>query len=376
MGSRIVENTASTKAREHMAKPDNGCRVGNVTMQQRPYRGLAMSAGMIVLAAAGTAANAAGVPDLEGTWTNVTMTRWERPDQYGGRTVMTPAEVAELEGAAAQSAELANRPTDPNATVETLPNDCSGGRSWCNYNAQWTETGDRVMRVNGEPRTSIVTIPASGKIPYRPGKGRRPAPPAEGATQTQQGPGVDSDRDNPEARSLAERCLESQNFREGALMTPTLYNNNYQIVQSTDAVAIIVEMSHDARIIRLNGKHRTDGVRTWFGDSIGRYEGDVLVVETTNFHPLQLARNSEKLKLTERFRRVGKDRILYQFTVEDPETYSQSWGGEYEFTPSNGPLFEYACHEGNRGMENILAGARYEEAQARSNGRPTSEAGR
>jgi hypothetical protein len=172
--------------------------------------------------------------------------------------------------------------------------------------------------------------------------------------------------DNPEERSLPERCLESQNFREGALMTPTLYNNNYQIVQGPDTVAIVVEMSHDARIIRLNAQHRTDGVRDWFGDSIGRYEGGALVVETTNFHPLQLRANSDKLKLTERFTRVGKDRILYRFTVEDPETYSQPWGGEYEFTPSPGPLFEYACHEGNRGLEGILAGARWEEAQQRA----------
>lgn len=336
-------------------------------------RALLASAALLATALPAQAAPR-GVPDLEGTWSNTTMTRWERPADLGTRKVFTPEEVAQLEGAAAQSAELANRPTDVNATVETLPNDCSGGRTWCNYNAQWTEPGSTVMRVNGEPRTSIVVAPANGRIPWKPGarEARGPAAPAEGVPEpaarqgsgASQGPGVDRSRDNPEDRGLPERCLVSQNIREGALLTPTLYNNNYQIVQSPDSVAIVVEMSHDVRMVRLNAKHRTDGVRPWFGDSIGWYEGDTLVVETTNFHPAQLRQNSDKLKLTERFKRLSKDRLLYQFTVEDPEVYSQPWSGEYEFVTANGPLFEYACHEGNRGLENILAGARYEEAEA------------
>ena len=303
-----------------------------------------------------------GVPNLEGTWSNTTMTRWERPAEYGERLALTAAEVAKMEGAAAQAEALASKPTDPNATVETLPNDCSGGRSWCNYNAQWTDPGSKVMRVGGQPRTSLVTVPANGRIPYLPGKAPRQAPAvAEGP----RGPGGEGNFDNPEDRSLAERCLVSQNFRNGALLTPTLYNNNIQIVQSKDAVAILVEMSHDVRLVRLNAKHASPAEKPWFGDSIGRYEGDTLVVETTNFNPHSLGVASEKLKLTERFTRVAKDRILYRFTVEDPETYSQPWGGEYEFSLSNGQIYEYACHEGNRGLESLLAGARFAEREAK-----------
>jgi hypothetical protein len=296
-----------------------------------------------------------GVPDLEGTWSNVTITDFQRPKTYGDRLVLTPAEVAAMEGEVEASTRLANAPTDPNATVETLPNDCSGGRTNCNYNAQWTEPGSKVMRVHGEPRSSIVTYPADGRIPFTEAGRAHSGRHARAS-------------DNPEDRGLAERCLESQNINYGAVMVSTLYNNNYDIVQSPQAVAIIVEMSHDARIIRLNAKHRTDGVRPWFGDSIGRYEGDTLVVETTGFNPEQLAEvgASEQLRVTERFTRVGPDRLLYRFQVEDPVTYAKPWGGEYEFHPTGGPLYEYACHEGNRGLANILAGARYAEEQARA----------
>jgi hypothetical protein len=306
----------------------------------------------------------AGVPNLGGTWSNTTITRWERPEAYGDRAALTPDEVARMEGAAAHSEELANRPTDPNATVETLPNDCSGGRSWCNYNAQWTDTGDHVMRVHGEPRTSLVTFPADGRIPYNAAAQARreeaaKAAAAAAAKATAQGPGSFSNADNPENRSLPERCLVSQNFRDGALLSPTLYNNTYEIVQSPQAVVIVVEMSHDARIVRLNARHGT--TPQWFGDSIGWYDGDTLVVETTNFHPAQLRQNSANLKLTERFTRVGEHRLLYRFKVEDPAVYAQPWGGEYEFNTSSGPLYEYACHEGNYGLPNILAGARQQE---------------
>ncbi len=196
-------------------------------------------------------------------------------------------------------------------------------------------------------------------MPLRPEKVVRAAP-----VDPILGPGLGI-LDNPEDRPLPERCLVSQNFRNGALMTPTLYNNNMQIVQSKDTVAIMVEMSHEARLVRLNGQHRTDGIKPWFGDSIGRYEGPTLVVETTGFNPKQLTRESEKLKLTERFTRVAKDRILYQFTVDDPDTYTQPWGGEYEFTPTGGLIYEYACHEGNHGMENLLRSARYIEQEAK-----------
>jgi hypothetical protein len=264
---------------------------------------------------------------------------------------MTPAEVAELEGAAARSSEAGRQPTDPNATVDTIGTaDCHPSRGTaCNYNDAWVEPGSTVMRVNGEPRTSIVTFPADGRVPYR----QRPQRREQGF-------------DNPEERINSERCLGNFNTREGVVINTSLYNNNLQIVQGTDTVAILVEMNHDARLVRLNDRHGPASVHDWYGDSIGRYEGDTLVVETTNIHPLQRNGATEKLKVTERFTRVAEDRLLYRFRVEDPATYTEPWGGEYELVTSNGPIYEYACHEGNRGLENLLAGARYEEKQRQS----------
>jgi hypothetical protein len=149
-------------------------------------------------------------------------------------------------------------------------------------------------------------------------------------------------------------------------MLPLLYNNNYQINQSRDEVTILVEMVHDVRHVRLNTKeHLPANIRPWMGDSIGWYEGDTLVVETTNLPRGQQFQGAwEKLKITERFTRTGKDHILYKFTIDDPTVWDAPWGGEYEFTPSKGVVYEYACHEGNYALEGILAGARAEEAAA------------
>jgi len=152
----------------------------------------------------------------------------------------------------------------------------------------------------------------------------------------------------------------------GPVLRPVLYNNNYQITQGTDAVAIWVEMVHDTKIVRLNSKHRTDGIRPWMGDSIGWYEGDTFVSETTNF-PAEQQRAffnaSDALKVTERFTRVAENRLHYSFTVEDPKVWAEPWGGEYEFWASEG-IYEYACHEGNTGMEGILAGGRADDRRA------------
>jgi hypothetical protein len=168
-------------------------------------------------------------------------------------------------------------------------------------------------------------------------------------------------RGNPENRWLSERCI---NF-SGPVLRSVVYNNNYAIQQGGDFVAIESEMIHDVRIVRLNAKHRTDGIKQWRGDSIGWYEGDTLVVETIGLDPREsYLGGTNKLKVTERFTRVSPTRLHYAFILEDPRTWAKSWGGEYEFTLSPG-LYEYACHEGNYALENILAGARAEEAQAK-----------
>jgi hypothetical protein len=176
--------------------------------------------------------------------------------------------------------------------------------------------------------------------------------------------------DNPEGRSLSERCVS---YNSNAVIRPFLYNSIYSITQSRDTVAIQSEMIHDVRVVRLNGKHRTDGITPWDGDSIGHYEGNTLVVETTNYEPrTNMFGASDQLKVTERFTRVSPTRMYYAFTVEDPKSWTKPWGGEYELNKAQG-IYEYACAEGNYGLEAILAGARYEEAQARAAAVATSK---
>jgi hypothetical protein len=312
--------------------------------------------------AASTARTSDGMPDLEGTWTNASLTRLERPAEYGNRSVLTPKEANALEKKNQDLVTLGNKPTNPNATVKDLPADCSDGRgNNCNYNAAWTDPGTTVMRVHGEPRSSFITFPDNGRIP-----GFTPEAIANGSSVRRYGPPLPagmSQNDNPETRALGERCLTSFGYSAGPVMLPLLYNNTYEIVQGKDTVAIVVEMVHDVRIIRLNAAHRADGLRPWFGDSIGHYEGGTLVIETTNFpHSQQFMGSWEHLKVTERLTRVSGDRVLYQFKVEDPSVWLQPWGGEYEFSRAGGMLYEYACHEGNYALADILAGARAEEA--------------
>ena len=300
--------------------------------------------------------NAYGQPDLEGTWTNASLTVLERPKEYGDRKGMTDVEVKKVEGDDAKLVADGNKPTDPKVKTTDLPHECGRGFSGagCGYNSAWIDPGTTVMRVNGEPRTSFITDPADGRLPpYKPG-----------VVQTNMYMRAHYG-ENPENQTLAERCLTSFGYSAGPVMLPLLYNNNYEIAQSKDTVAIVVEMVHDVRMIHIGAKHRTDGERPWMGDSIGWYEGPTLVVETTNFPRATALRGAWKdLKVTERFTRAGAHRVLYQFKVEDPSTWDRPWSGEYEFSASKGRIFEYACHEGNYALEGILSGARADEAAA------------
>jgi opacity protein-like surface antigen len=300
-----------------------------------------------------------GAPDLNGTWTNASLTTLTRPAQYKS-LVMSHEELTKVEGDEAATRVDGNAPTNPNFTVNDLPVNCGRGFSGtnCGYNSGWTDPGETVMRVAGEARTSFLTTP-DGKVPPRKA-GATPAPSGRGNFKA----GMKAD-DNPETKSLAERCLTSFGASAGPVMLPLLYNNNYQIVQSKDAVVIDIEMVHDARVIHLNQPHRSDGVRQWWGDSIGHYEGNTLVVETTNYDPRNnFQGSSANLKVTEKFTRVAPDRVLYQFTVEDPTQWDKPFGGEYEFGTSKGQLYEYACHEGNYALEGMLAGQREEDRKA------------
>jgi hypothetical protein len=312
--------------------------------------------------------NGLGQPDLGGNWTNATLTPQTREASLGNRAVYTPEEVKRVEGAQLAGNERGNQATDPNVgapAVGGIVTPRGGTQIDGNYNRGWFDPGTQIMRVHGEPRTSILTTPDGRTPPAKtrqaaPAGGRPGGPPA-GALA-----GRGGRTDNPENMSLGDRCLISFGRNAGPpMLSNGFYNNNYQIVQSRNHVAIMTEMVHDTRIIRLNSTHRTDGIRPWFGDSIGRYEGKTLVVETTNIPERQAYSGSwRNTKITERFTRVAGDRLLYQFTIEDPDMWDKPWGGEYEFAGQKDQVYEYACAEGNYALEGILAGARAEERKA------------
>jgi hypothetical protein len=281
-----------------------------------------------------------GQPDLQGNWTNATITPFSRDNKYGDRLVMTTEEARALESAEAEGNAKADAPTDPKLKIQDLPTDCGRGFTGvnCGYNSFWVDPGTTIMTINGEKRTSMLTTP---QMAQRPRGGMN---------------------DGPEMRSLGERCLMSFGSSAGPPMIPLLYNNNYQIVQSKDAVVILVEMVHDARVVRLGGQHKPDNIRQWMGDSVGHWEGDTLVVETINLRPEQrFSGATDKVKFTERFTRVAPNQISYQFTIEDPSVWDKPWGGEVAMNKSKDNIYEYACHEGNYALPGILAGAREEE---------------
>ena len=308
-----------------------------------------------------TPRTADGQPDLQGNWTNATITPIDRPQ--GAPPVYTEQQVRRMEKGYADRVERLAQPSDPNRTAPPQGGDGSTGAAGNvgGYNNFWIDPGDRVAVVNGEYRSSLIVDPPNGRPPELSDTGKARAAARAEWLRTRGG-----EYDHPEFRPLAERCLMSFGSNAGPPMLPNyFYNNNYQIVQTKDQILILVEMVHDVRVIRLNATtHPPAHVRTWMGDSIGRWEGDTLVVETTNFHPLQAFRGaSGALKVLERFRRVDADTILYTFTIDDPATWTAQWSGEVPFRRSEEPIYEYACHEGNYALSNILSGARAQERE-------------
>jgi hypothetical protein len=302
-----------------------------------------------------------GYPDLQGVWTNATITPLQRPDKYGTARAHTADEAKALEQNIADANAESDRPTDPKATVQDLNKSCElrgfGTGASCAYNNFWADPGTQLIDIRGEKRTSIIVDPAEGKIPAL-----LPAAQARNAEQRARVRTAGA-FDGPEARPLGERCIMSFGSSAGPPMLPLLYNNNYQIVQTRDTVSILVEMVHDTRVVRINGKPLPSNVRKWMGDSVGRYEGDTLVVETSNFHSLQSFQGaSENRKVIERFTRIAPNKILYRFTVEDPSSYARPYSGELALNAAQGSIYEYACHEGNYALPGVLAGARVEES--------------
>jgi hypothetical protein len=297
--------------------------------------------------------NVFGQPDISGVWSNATTTPVERPRELADKLALTEEEAAEVQGGAESYRVAGDFVTDQTSGAPSDRNTNLG------YNRFWTDPGTQVMRVRGEPRSSLITT-ADGRVPPR--REGAPPPPVDPRSLSDEFGNDEGRNDHPEARGLPERCVFMPTTA-GPVLRPVLYNNNYRIVQGRDSVAIMVEMIHDVRVVRLDSEHRDDGVRPWMGDSIGWYEGDTLVVETVDYHPDQdFYGASDELKVTERFTRVADNRLHYQFTVEDPVVWDRPWGGEYEFWASEG-IYEYACHEGNYGLHNILAGGRREDLQ-------------
>lgn len=279
-----------------------------------------------------------GDPDLQGTWTNTTTTRLERPDDVAGKQTLTNQERAEQDQ---QAAQRRDRPPRPGSTGA--------------YNSFWMEPG------KASARTSLVVDPADGKLPYTP-EGRKLA---DAFAATLSGSGAAG---SWEDRDVYERCITRG--MPGAMM-PGFYNHNYQILQIPGYVVLLVEMIHDARIIPLDGRpHLGPQVRQWMGDSRGRWEGNTLVVETTNFtdrindRGLTVFGIGKDSHLVERFTRVDAETIDYRFTVNDATVFTRPWTAEIPMTKIEDRLFEYACHEGNYAMVDILKGARVKEKAA------------
>ncbi|HEY2015502.1 MAG TPA: hypothetical protein VGH38_18480 [Bryobacteraceae bacterium] len=283
-----------------------------------------------------------GHPDLQGTWTNATITPLERSPAMGGKATLSDAEAVTLEKVAAQ--ELAK--VDGASEAPLLA--AAGSNGTGGYNVLFIDRGSEFARVDGVKRTSLVVDPSDGRVPALTAEARR-------RNAANPGNRFDSVKDRPPA----ERCLLGFGSTSGPPMLPVLYNNNYQIVQTPGAVMILVEMVHDARIVRINGTHPGPEVRLWLGDSIGHWEGDTLVVDTTNFTNKTRFRGSgENLHVIERFTRADANTILYKATIDDPTTFTKQWTLEYPFVATKDPIYEYACHEGNYSLTDILGGAR------------------
>ena len=297
-----------------------------------------------------------GRPDLGGMWTNVTITRLERPAEFGNKLTISDAEAMAYEKAYLKNNDKDRRDGGSRADVERA------------YNAFFWDSGTELARVNGQKRTSLIVDPPDGKIPaLTPEAAKRVPGPRPSWGSAVVGPDEPENAppfglyENPEERPLAERCLLAFGSSSGPPMLPIAYNNHYQIVQTPGYVMILVEMVHDVRMIPTDGRPHGN-IRRWLGDSVGRWEGDTLVVDTINFKPqVNFRGSSENLHVIERFTRTDANTILYKFTIDDPTTWTKPWSAEIPLHVTDERLYEYACHEANYGLEGVLRGARAQE---------------
>ncbi len=316
---------------------------------------------------------ASGRPDFSGHYDVATLTPLMRPAAFGDELFMSREEADRRVKQAASLRAATSQASDPNREAPPDGGDGSPGAAGNvgGYNSFWIDNGTDVFEVDGKFRTSIITHPKNGRFPpvteavreraaARRGFFRRNT--GEAWWLEREGPGP---YDDPELRPLAERCLLGFSSTAGPPMLPALYNNLKRIVQTEDHVMILVEMVHDARIVRIGGEHLPATERRWLGDSTGWWDGDTLVIDTKNFGDRVALRSATRdLHTVERFSPMGADHVLYQFTVEDPNVWTESWSGEYVWPRTDTLLYEYACHEGNYALGNIMRGARLLEEDA------------
>src|SRR5262245_309199 len=283
-----------------------------------------------------------GQPDLQGVWGFATITPLERPAELAGKPFFTEKEAVEYEK---QVLERTNRDRRDG------PADADVSRA---YNDFWWDSGSKIVSTR---RTSLIIDPPDGKLPALTAAGQKKAADRAEARRLH-------GNDGPENRPLQERCLVWNTA--GPPIIPSAYNNNIRIVQGPGYVAILNEMIHDVRVIPLDGRpHLPQNVRSWMGDSRGRWDGNTLVVDTTNFSDKTNFRGAdENLHLTERFTRSSDGLLIYQYTVDNETAFTRSWTAEIPMTKSESPIYEYACNEGNYSLMNVLAGARNEEKEA------------
>ena len=313
---------------------------------------------------------ASGHPDLSGTYDVSTLTPMERPTELGETRSHTDERAAEIAAEELQRNIDRQQRSDPARGAPPQGGDGSVGAAGNvgGYNTFWIDRGSGAFQIGGEWRTSILIDPPNGRFPPRTEERIAANRVQNDGTAYWLEAGLDAPGpyDNMEQRPFAERCLLSFSSTAGPPMMPALYNNHKRIVQGEDTVVILVEMVHDARIVRMNAEHDPPKIQKWLGDSIGWWEGDTLVVETTNFRDRPAYRRGSKhMTVTERFRMESTDTLIYTFTVDDPTVWTTPFTGEYAWPRSDNRVFEYACHEANYALEGIMRGARVLEAEFR-----------
>ncbi len=291
-----------------------------------------------------------GHPDLQGVWSNAILTPLERPPEFGDQAFLTAEQATAYRDQRRREMFRGDRTVDVETDVTHA------------YNDFWWDWGTEIARTR---RTSLIIDPADGRLPAL-------TPQAQRRRDERIARRIAHPADGPEDRLLRERCIVwdgNNDTGAGPPMMPTAYNNNFQIVQTQDHVLILKEMVHETRVIPLDGRPRMhENIRQWLGSSRGHWDGDTLVIETTNLTGKTYYQGaSENMHLTERFTRVADDVLLYTFTVDDPEAFTRPWTAQIPTVRLDGMIYEYACHETNRGMMGLLSGARAEEAAARGN---------